>query len=121
MDDIQPLAEYFAMHYAKLFQKYFWKITEPVMECLKQYSWPGNVRELENVVEFMVNMMGSYGILDEKTLPREVREWGEKKKLEEEQKPGVEAEPVRFDDIRRTINIERTGVPGDISRLPIES
>lgn len=38
VDDIQPLAEYFAMHYAKLFQKYFWKITEPVMECLKQYS-----------------------------------------------------------------------------------
>ena len=91
VDDIQPLAEYFAMHYAKLFQKYFWKITEPVMECLRQYSWPGNVRELENVVEFMVNMMGPDGILDEKTLPREVQERGEKKKLEEEQKPGVEA------------------------------
>ena len=39
----------------------------------------------------MVNMMGPDGILDEKTLPREVRERGEKKKLEEEQKPGVEA------------------------------
>lgn len=36
-------------------------------------------------------MMGPDGILDEKTLPREVRERGEKKKPEEEQKPGVEA------------------------------
>lgn len=75
-DDIQPLAEYFATHYAKMFQKYFWKITESVLECLRQYPWPGNVRELENVIEFMVNMMGTDGILDDKTLPREVREQG---------------------------------------------
>ena len=82
--DIQPLAEYFAAHYAEMFQKYFWKITEPVIECLKRYSWPGNVRELENVVEFMINMMGDDGILDEKTLPREVRELGIKIHAEKE-------------------------------------
>lgn len=78
IEDIQPLAEHFATHYAKLFQKYFWKITESVLECLRQYPWPGNVRELENVVEFMVNMMGTDGVLDEKTLPREVREHSQK-------------------------------------------
>ena len=82
--DIQPLAEYFAAHYAEMFQKYFWKITEPVIECLKRYSWPGNVRELENVVEFMINMMGDDGILDEKTLPWEVRELGIKVHAEKE-------------------------------------
>lgn len=82
--DIQPLAEYFAAHYAEMFQKHFWKITEPVIECLKRYSWPGNVRELENVVEFMINMMGDDGILDEKTLPREVREQSIKVHAEKE-------------------------------------
>ena len=88
-EDIRPLSEYFAGHYARKFQKYFWKITEQVLECLKRYPWPGNVRELENVVEFMVNMMGTDGILDEKTLPREVMEQGSRK--EPEQKKNVEA------------------------------
>lgn len=72
-EDIEALAVYFAGKYAELFKKYFWKITDSVMEKLKAYFWEGNVRELENVMEFMINMMGPDGILDEKTLPRELK------------------------------------------------
>lgn len=72
-EDIEELAVHFAQRYAQLFGKKFWKFTEPVMEKLRNYSWDGNVRELENVTEFMVNMMGPEGILDEDTLPEELR------------------------------------------------
>ena len=43
------------------------------MEQLKAYRWDGNVRELENMMEFMVNMMGEDGIMDEETLPDTLR------------------------------------------------
>lgn len=73
-EDIEQLTLHFAQRYAKLFKKDFWKITDDVMERLKDYEWKGNVRELENVTEFMVNMMGPNGILDAETLPRELRD-----------------------------------------------
>ena len=72
-EDIEELALHFVKRYAELFKKDFWKITEPVMDRLKSYPWEGNVRELENVMEFMVNMMGPDGILNEATLPRELQ------------------------------------------------
>ena len=72
-EDIEELTLHFAKRYAELFKKDFWKITEPVMERLKNYPWEGNIRELENVTEFMVNMMGPDGILNEVTLPRELQ------------------------------------------------
>jgi len=72
-EDIEELTLHFARRYAQLFKKDFWKITDTVMERLKSYGWKGNVRELENVTEFMVNMMGPNGVLDESTLPRELR------------------------------------------------
>jgi transcriptional regulator of acetoin/glycerol metabolism len=28
------------------------------MKLLKTYSWPGNVRELENVIEYLINIVG---------------------------------------------------------------
>ena len=109
IEDIPPLAEHFATHYAKLFQKYFWKITEPVLDCLRQYPWPGNVRELENVVEFMVNMMGTDGVLDEKTLPREVRERGGKSEENNSSSDGEEDE--------RTVHSETGRGPEEVLTL----
>lgn len=72
-EDIEELAVFFAERYARLLKKHFWKITESVMEQLKAYRWDGNVRELENMMEFMVNMMGEDGIMDEETLPDTLR------------------------------------------------
>lgn len=73
-EDIEELAVFFAKRYANLFEKRFWKITDSTMQILKAYRWEGNVRELENVIEFMVNMMGEDGILDEDTMPRDFQE-----------------------------------------------
>lgn len=73
-EDIEELAVFFAKRYANLFEKRFWKITDSTMQILKAYRWEGNVRELENVIEFMVNMMGEDGILDEETMPRDFQE-----------------------------------------------
>lgn len=71
-EDIEDLLLHYADRYAKLLNKDFWKIPDPILERLKNYPWPGNVRELENVTEFMINMMGPDGILSEDTLPPEL-------------------------------------------------
>lgn len=71
-EDIEDLILHYADRYAKLLNKDFWKIPDPILERLKNYLWPGNVRELENVTEFMINMMGPDGILSEDTLPPEL-------------------------------------------------
>ncbi len=67
--DIEELALFFARRHAKRMDKYFWRISDSVMERLKSDRWEGNVRELENVLEFMMNMIQEDGILDEYTLP----------------------------------------------------
>lgn len=71
--DIEQLAVFFAKRYAELFGKKFWKITDSAMERLNTYPWEGNIRELENVVEFMINMMQEDGILNEETMPEELK------------------------------------------------
>lgn len=73
-EDIEELAIFFAKRYAALFEKRFWKITDGAMRKLQSHYWEGNVRELENVIEFMVNMMGENGVLDEETMPRDFQE-----------------------------------------------
>lgn len=125
-DDIQPLAEYFAIHYAKQFQKALCKITDPVIKCLKRYPWPGNVRELENVIEFMVNMMGADGILDEATLPGEVRKWDDAVVLQQSSEPVFEGLPdggedqaqgvMQTDQLLTLQEIERMEIRKAISR-----
>jgi sigma-54 dependent transcriptional regulator, acetoin dehydrogenase operon transcriptional activator AcoR len=82
-EDILDLANFFALRYGKLSGKQVWKITDNTIQYLLEYSWPGNVRELENVLEFMVNMMGDEGILDEFTLPKEIKQF-----IKESKQPG---------------------------------
>ncbi|EYE89558.1 ATPase AAA [Fervidicella metallireducens AeB] len=68
-DDIEELTGYFVKRYSYLLNKPFSHIERSTMEKLKNHMWRGNVRELENTVEFMVNMMESDGILNDRTLP----------------------------------------------------
>lgn len=68
-EDIESLTYYFIDRYSKHFNKKFLSIDQKVMEKLKSAYWKGNVRELENVIEFMINMMGENGILDLDTMP----------------------------------------------------
>lgn len=87
-EDIEELTDYFAGRYAGLLGKTVRHITESVRRALAACPWRGNVRELENVVEFMVNMMGEDGVLDERTLPRDF--WDD---AEEEQVRKAELQP----------------------------
>ena len=87
-EDIEELTDYFAGRYAGLLGKTVRHITESVRRALAVCPWRGNVRELENVVEFMVNMMGEDGVLDERTLPRDF--WDD---AEEEQIRRAELQP----------------------------
>ena len=87
-EDIEELTDYFAGRYAGLLGKTVRHITESVRRALATCPWRGNVRELENVVEFMVNMMGEDGVLDERTLPRDF--WDD---AEEEQIRRAELQP----------------------------
>ena len=72
--DIEDLTDFFAGRYAGLLGKQIRHITEGARRKLLAGRWEGNVRELENVIEFMVNMMGDDGILSEDTLPGELME-----------------------------------------------
>ena len=72
--DIEDLTDFFAGRYAGLLGKQIRHITEGARRKLLAGRWEGNVRELENVIEFMVNMMGDDGILGEDTLPGELAE-----------------------------------------------
>ncbi len=120
-EDIPLLAEHFAIHYAKMFQKNFKGISGTVYDCLKKYKWPGNVRELENVVEFMVNMMDADGILDNETLPDELsRSISDTAGLSFKQKPSndyIEANA----DVDITDSIEKQLTLREIEKIAIKN
>lgn len=73
LEDIEDLTLFYSQRFARKFGKKAPRLTEEVMDALKGYRWPGNVRELENVVEYMVNLMGEDGTLDVSMLPEDIR------------------------------------------------
>ncbi|MGB9812256.1 MAG: sigma-54-dependent Fis family transcriptional regulator [Thermovenabulum sp.] len=72
-EDIKVLTEYFVNKYADLLKKKVFGVEKDVWDYFFEYDWPGNVRELENVVEYMINMLDSEGVLNSKLLPLKVR------------------------------------------------
>ncbi len=56
-EDILPLAEHFARHYARQHGQGLRSIPEETRARLLAWSWPGNVRELENVIQRAVVLM----------------------------------------------------------------
>ena len=56
-EDVVPLAQHFAEHYAKQNGLEAPKFTPDALERLRTWSWPGNVRELENVIQRAVVML----------------------------------------------------------------
>lgn len=71
-EDIEPLIFYEIEKYNKLSSKKFSFIEKETLDILKNYDFPGNVREIENIVEYMINMMGKDGILSKETLPLQI-------------------------------------------------
>lgn len=74
IQDIRILVENFIEKYTQLLDKNFSviHIKDEVWEIFYNYSWPGNIRELENTVEFMINMVGTDGILTKESIPRSI-------------------------------------------------
>jgi DNA-binding NtrC family response regulator len=67
--DIPLLVRYFLDRFNKQNQKSIPGISEEAMQCLMQYHWPGNIRELENLVERVVVLKNSPGIIERKDFP----------------------------------------------------
>jgi len=74
VDDIEDLTYMFIKRYTELFNKYFKKIDNEVMEFFKLYYWKGNVRELENTIEYVINMLDDNGIITMNMLPKSIIE-----------------------------------------------
>jgi transcriptional regulator with PAS, ATPase and Fis domain len=47
-EDVAPLADYFISKFSLKYGKDL-RISDAVLQALRDYSWPGNVRELENI------------------------------------------------------------------------
>lgn len=68
-EDIIPIINSLIDKYNRLSDKYVHSIDEDVKKALINYEWPGNVRELENVMELMISMSGSNGVISLDLLP----------------------------------------------------
>ncbi|MFT5875283.1 MAG: transcriptional regulator with PAS, ATPase and Fis domain [Clostridium sp.] len=73
-EDIKLLIETFIEKYCNLFNKNFLdvKLAEDTWQIFYNYKWPGNVRELENTVEYIINMVGTDGIITKEILPKSI-------------------------------------------------
>lgn len=68
-EDILPIINSLIDKYNRLSDKYVHSIDDDVKRALINYEWPGNVRELENVMELMISMSGSNGVISSDLLP----------------------------------------------------
>lgn len=73
-EDIKLLIEAFIEKYCKFLNKNFlnMKLEDDTEQILYNYKWPGNIRELENTVEYIVNMVGTNGIITKEILPENI-------------------------------------------------
>lgn len=52
-EDIEPLLDHFAQHYAVEYELPRVSLSAPARRCMQTYCWPGNVRELENCFRYL--------------------------------------------------------------------
>ncbi|MBR0551594.1 sigma-54-dependent transcriptional regulator [Stakelama marina] len=73
-EDIPPLVDHFAAHYAAIRRVPTPEISPDAMVALQSYEWPGNVRQLRNVVERTIILAPGdrIGRIDVDLLPSEV-------------------------------------------------
>jgi two-component system response regulator AtoC len=54
MEEVPPLARYFAERYARLFRREGFTLSPVAMDRLMRHRYPGNIRELENIIKRMI-------------------------------------------------------------------
>jgi DNA-binding NtrC family response regulator len=67
--DIPLLVKFFLDRFTLSNNKMITGISEEAMRCLMEYHWPGNIRELENLIERVVVLKRSTGIIELKDFP----------------------------------------------------
>jgi transcriptional regulator with PAS, ATPase and Fis domain len=82
-EDIRLISMQFIEKYIDLFEKKLYKIENSVWEYFENYNWPGNVRELQNVIEYLVSMIGEEGVIRAKNLPFKIISYEEEVETEE--------------------------------------
>lgn len=68
-EDVPLLVRHFLREFSAAYTRHARQITDDALDALMRYAWPGNVRELRNVVERMVIMNPTVGVLERKHLP----------------------------------------------------
>jgi len=71
-DDILLLTSNFTAKYAQELGKPTPRLSDEVIEIIKEYNWPGNVRELENVIQ-RFTVMAEGDVIDVRDLPSLMR------------------------------------------------
>lgn len=56
VDDIEILSTELIYKYCALLNKPRMRLSNDLLDILKNYQWPGNIRELENITEYLVNI-----------------------------------------------------------------
>jgi two-component system, NtrC family, response regulator GlrR len=93
-DDIEPLLDQYASHYAELYRVNPITFDPKALERMKNYSWPGNVRELENCVQYLTCVQLDHAVQVE-DLPL--------LNVEEEEAPTEIAPGLSFQDAKREL------------------
>lgn len=71
--DIKLLTNCFLHKFSRLFNKKVVSISQDFWEAINKYNWPGNVRELQNIIEYVINMMGDMGHISSDLLPEKIK------------------------------------------------
>lgn len=71
--DIKLLTNCFINKFSKLFNKKIITISQNFWSLVEKYNWPGNVRELQNTIEYVINIMGEDGHINDELLPAKIK------------------------------------------------
>lgn len=104
-DDLELLVEAFLTKYNSLFGKDITGIDRDAMKLLRKYKWPGNVRELENIIQYLVTMAGSSGMIMKDTLPDEILFSGRTREPKLHEAAARTLKEIEDEHIRRTLEL----------------
>jgi DNA-binding NtrC family response regulator len=93
-EDVFLLAQHFLRKFARESNRPVPRLSDDVLQVLRNYSWPGNVRELENVVQRAV-VMTDGEVIEVPDLPAHMRFAGSRLERLQKTLSEVEAEHIR--------------------------